>query len=231
VTAGGTYHRPVAGTVMVVEDDASIGSIVRTYLAAEGFGVVWVRSAEQALEELPRHDVALIVLDISLPGMDGYALCRRLGETLPIIMLTARDEEADRVAGLEAGADDYVVKPFSPRELTARVKAVLRRAGKTAGRPDLRLVLGPAELWPSRREARLEGAELELTQKEFDLLAHLIERAPHVVTRGELLEQVWGFASPGETRTIDLHVAQLRRKLAPHDLIRTVRGVGYQAAR
>ena len=145
-------------------------------------------------------------------------------------MLTARDEEPDRVAGLEVGADDYVAKPFSPRELTARVKAVLRRAGRGAGRADDVLELGPVVLAGGAREVHVDGNEVELTQREFDLLEYLLRHAGQVVTRDQLLESVWGFQSPGETRTVEVHVAQLRKKLGHPELIRTVRGLGYKAS-
>ncbi len=218
-----------SGTILVVEDEQSIGSLVRTYLARDGFDVVWVRSGEDALAELPRHPVRLVVLDIGLPGMDGFEVCRkvRARSSVPIIMLTARDEEVDRVAGLEVGADDYVSKPFSPRELMARVKAVLRR-GEPGGRADV-LTLGPVTVSRPAREVRVDGREVELTAKEFDLLCHLVENAGVVVSREALLDRVWGMAYPGETRTVDVHVGQLRRKLGRPDLIRTVRGAGYKA--
>lgn len=218
----------MAETILVVEDDPNIGALVRTYLERDGFTAIWVRSGEAALTELPRHPVGLVVLDIGLPGIDGLELCRRIGAELPVIMLTARDEVADRVAGLELGADDYLTKPFSPRELTARIRAVLRRA--SAGGADLApLVLGPLTLSPSAREALLDDRELELTQREFDLLEYLMRRPGRVVGREELLEAVWGFISPGETRTVEVHIAQLRKKLGDPALIRTVRGVGYKA--
>jgi DNA-binding response OmpR family regulator len=214
-------------TIMVVEDEPNIGALVRTYLEREGFAVLWLRSGEEALAELRRHEIELVVLDIGLPGIDGFEVCRRIAGRLPVILLTARDEEADRVAGLELGADDYVVKPFSPRELTARVKAVLRRA-HAGGQPDL-LRLGSVTLDPLAREVRVDGREVELTQREFDLLEYLLRHAGHVVTRDALLESVWGFLSPGQTRTVEVHMAQLRKKLGQPDLIRTVRGLGYKA--
>lgn len=213
---------------MVVEDEASIGALVCRYLEREGFRVVWVRSGEQALAELPRHHISLVILDLGLPGIDGYEVCRRIGGQLPIVMLTARDEEPDRVAGLEAGADDYVPKPFSPRELTARVKAVLRRAERSIPRDDV-LVLGPLTLSRSAREVRNGSEEVELTAREFDLLAHLMANPGVVISRDTLLEHVWGFVYPGETRTVEVHVAQLRKKLGSPELIRTVRGSGYKA--
>jgi DNA-binding response OmpR family regulator len=152
---------------------------------------------------------------------------------VPVIMLTARDEEPDRVAGLEVGADDYIAKPFSPRELSARVKAVLRRAGGAgADRPHSEDVieLGPVVLARGAREVRVDDTEVELTQREFDLLEYLLRHAGQVVTRDQLLETVWGFQSPGETRTVEVHVAQLRKKLGRPELIKTVRGLGYKAS-
>lgn len=220
--------RRVASTILLVEDGASIGSLVSRYLEREGFAVVWVRSGEEALAELPRHHFSLVILDLRLPGIDGYEVCRRIGGRLPIVMLTARDEEPDRVAGLEAGADDYVTKPFSLRELTARVKAVLRRTGPGPASDDV-LTLGAVTLSRSSREVRVEGRDVELTPREFDLLAHLLANPGVVISRDTLLETVWGFVYPGETRTVEVHMAQLRKKLGVPDLIRTVRGSGYKA--
>jgi len=223
---------PVPTTVMVVEDEAHIGALIRTYLERAGYHALWVRSGEEALTELRRHPVRLVVLDIGLPGIDGFEVCRRIGGEVPVIMLTARDDEPDRVAGLEVGADDYVAKPFSPRELTARVKAVLRRTGRTLAGGDLHdvLALGPVVLARGAREVRVDGEDVELTQREFDLLEYLLRHAGQVVTRDQLLETVWGFRSPGETRTVEVHVAQLRKKLGHAGLIRTVRGLGYKAS-
>jgi len=220
----------VAATIMVVEDEPNIGALVRTYLERAGYRVLWVRSGEDALTELRRHPIKLVVLDIGPPGIDGFEVCRRIGGQVAVIMLTARDEEADRVAGLEVGADDYVAKPFSPRELTARVKAVLRRAGRgTAGSEDV-VELGPVVLARGAREVHVDGDEVELTQREFDLLEYLVRHSGQVVTRDQLLQSVWGFLSPGETRTVEVHVAQLRKKLGHPELIRTVRGLGYKAS-
>jgi DNA-binding response OmpR family regulator len=213
---------------MIVEDEPNIGERVRTYLRREGYETLWVRSGEDALIELRRHPIKLVVLDIGLPGIDGFEVCRRIAGELPVIMLTARDEEPDRVAGLELGADDYVPKPFSPRELTARVKAVLRRAGQVA--TDDVIALGPVALARGAREVRVDGREVELTQREFDLLEFLLRHAGQVVTRDQLLESVWGFISPGQTRTVEVHIAQVRKKLGRPDLIRTVRGLGYKAS-
>ena len=215
--------------IMVVEDEPNIGALVRTYLQRENYEVLWVRRGEDALAELRRHPVQLVVLDIGLPGIDGFEVCKRIDGRVPVIMLTARDEEADRVAGLELGADDYVPKPFSPRELTARVKAVLRRAGQAAATDDIS-ALGPLALSRGAREVRVNGHEVELTQREFDLLEYLLRNAGQVVSRDELLEAVWGFVYPGQTRTVEVHIAQLRKKLGHAELIRTVRGLGYKAS-
>jgi two-component system alkaline phosphatase synthesis response regulator PhoP len=216
--------------VMVVEDEPNIAALVRTYLERAGYRALWVRSGEEALVELRRHPVGLVVLDIGLPGIDGFEVCRRIAGEVPVIMLTARDEEPDRVAGLEVGADDYVAKPFSPRELTARVKAVLRRSGRAGGANSSDVIaVGPITLARGAREVHIDGDEVELTQREFDLLEYLLRHAGQVVTRDQLLESVWGFRAPGETRTVEVHVAQLRKKLGHPGLIRTVRGLGYKA--
>lgn len=216
-------------TVLLVEDEDSIAQLLRTYLGSQGFRVVHVRSGEEALVELDRHPVRVVVLDIGLPGMDGFDVCRaiRYRSSVPLVMLTARDEEIDRVAGLELGADDYVPKPFSPRELTARVKAVLRRAEERVERAVL--VLGDVIVNRERREVSVAGRTVELTAKEFDLLAYLLDHPGVVFTREQLLDRVWGLAYSAGTRTVDMHVATLRRKLDRPKLIRTLRGVGYKA--
>jgi DNA-binding response OmpR family regulator len=218
----------MAATVLIVEDEPHIGSLVRTYLERAGYDALWVRTGERALDELARRRVELVVLDIGLPGIDGFEVCRRIRGEVPVIMLTARDEEPDRVAGLEVGADDYVTKPFSPRELTARVKAVLRRSARptdVAGPPAAALTLGPLRIDSTAREVHLDGQEIELTLREF-----LVRHRGQVVTREQLLEHVWDYRSLGETRTIEVHVAQLRKKLGRPDLIRTVRGLGYKVS-
>jgi DNA-binding response OmpR family regulator len=221
---------PVAGgAVLLVEDEESIGTLVRTYLGRDGYRVVWVRSGEEALAELPRHPIRIVVLDIALPGIDGFEVCRRIRarSTVPIVMLTARDEEPDRVAGLEVGADDYVTKPFSPRELVARVKAILRRVEQ---RPhEQMLELGDVVVDVEGREVTAGGRPVDLTAKEFDLLVYFAESAGIVLSRDRLLDRVWGVTYPGGTRTVDVHVGQLRRKLERPGLIRTVRGAGYKA--
>jgi two-component system, OmpR family, alkaline phosphatase synthesis response regulator PhoP len=219
-------------TVLLVEDEHSIGQLVRSYLDREGYRVVWVTSGEAALMELPRHPIALVVLDVGLPGMDGFDVCRRMRaiSSTPIVMLTARDEEPDRVVGLELGADDYITKPFSLRELSARIKAVLRR---TEGQLESTgvVTLGDIVLTHDSREVTVAGTPVELTAKEFKLLAYLGENAGKVVSRETLLDRVWGMTYAGGTRTVDVHVAQLRRKLGRPDLIQTVRGAGYKAIR
>src|SRR5438270_10697658 len=160
---------PMAGTVLIIEDEQSIGSLVRAYLQRDGFQAVWVRSGEEGLAELDRHPVRLVVLDVGLPGADGFDVCRRIRarSSVPIVMLTARDEEPDRVAGLEVGADDYVTKPFSPRELVARVKAILRRSELRAREPVL--ALAGVAVDRDAREVAVDGRAVELTAKEFDL--------------------------------------------------------------
>jgi len=230
--SGGTAATSFGPTVLLVEDERSIGTLVRGYLERAGYRVIWVRSGEEALIELARHPVRMVVLDIGLPGMDGFDVCRRIrsGSSVPIVMLTARDEEPDRVAGLEVGADDYVSKPFSPRELAARIKAVLRRTdGPTNDEEPL--LLADVEVRRDAREVRVGGELVELTTKEFDLLAWLLEHAGIVFSREQLLDRVWGMAYHGGTRTVDVHVAQLRRKLGRPDLIRTVRSAGYSLDR
>ncbi len=228
--------KPVAsgsqqGTVLLVEDEHSIGSMTRGYLERSGWRVVWVRSGEEALAELSRHQIRIVILDIRLPGIDGFDVARlvRTRSDVPILMLTARDEEPDRVAGLELGADDYLTKPFSPRELVARMKAVLRR---TDGRgAEEVLTLDDVVLNRNAREVAVDGKAVELTTKEFDLLATLLENPGIVVSRDQLLDRVWGMTYPGGTRTVDVHVAQLRRKLGRPELIHTVRGAGYKTVR
>ncbi len=223
---------PASGPlVLVVEDELAIGQLIRSYLGASGYRVLWVRSGEDALAEVGRHEIRIVVLDINLPGIDGFDVCREIRNRsdLPIVMLTARDEEIDRVLGLEVGADDYVAKPFSPRELAARLKAVLRRTdGPT--RRDV-LALGDVELRRDEREVRVAGELVDLTVKEFDLLAWLVENPGIVFSRDQLLDRVWGMTFEGGTRTVDVHVAQVRRKLDRPQLIRTVRGSGYKAVR
>ena len=222
---------PRAGTALVVEDEDSIASLIRSYLERDGFATVRARTGEEALAELERNPIRVVVLDIGLPDMDGFDVCSRIRERsrVPVVMLTARDEEPDRINGLELGADDYVTKPFSPRELLARVKAVLRRAETWLEEPEL--ALGDVVVRRDSREATVAGALVQLTSKEFDLLTILLGHPNVVLTRELLLDRVWGLAFPGGTRTVDVHVASLRKKLGRPELVRTVRGVGYKVAR
>jgi DNA-binding response OmpR family regulator len=219
----------MAGTILLVEDEPSVGELVRGYLSRDGYRVVWVRSGEEALAELDRHPVRMVLLDIGLPGRDGFEICRdiRSRSQIPILMLTARDEELDRVVGLEFGADDYLTKPFSPRELVARMKAILRRT-EPQERHDT-FSLGDVVLDRESHDVTVDGKPVELTAKEFDLLAFFMANAGVAVSRDLLLDRVWGQEYPGGTRTVDVHVAQLRRKLRRPALIRTLRGTGYKA--
>jgi DNA-binding response OmpR family regulator len=219
------------GLVLVVEDDPAIADLVGRYLRRDGFGVHVERDGPGGLAAAGRLGPVAVVLDVGLPGLDGVEVCRRLraaGDQVPVLFVTARDDEVDRVLGLELGADDYVTKPFSPRELAARVRAVLRRAGPRAG-AGADLALGPVVLRPGSRRVLVDGREVALTATEFDLLAHLLAVPDRVFTREQLLSAVWGYAATAGTRTVDVHVAQLRAKLGPRAPIRTVRGVGYAA--
>jgi DNA-binding response OmpR family regulator len=219
------------GLVLVVEDEPAIADLVRLYLTRDGFGVHVEADGAAGLAAARRLRPVACVLDISLPGMAGTELCRRLresGDWTPVIFLTARDDEVDRIVGLELGADDYVTKPFSPRELVARVRAVLRRTAGAPDRSERPRSVGPITLDPGRREVAVAGQPVQLTSTEFDLLAHLMSRPGRVYTREELLASVWGYAAHSGTRTVDVHVAQVRAKLgAGAGVIRTHRGVGY----
>jgi len=217
-----------AGLVVIVEDEPAIADIQRLYLAREGYDVVVATTGEDALDLIRQRRPVAVVLDVGLPGIDGVEVLRRLrsdGDDTPVLVVTARDEEVDRVLGLEMGADDYVTKPFSPRELVARVRAVLRR-GRRAERTD-ELSAGTVVMRPDERRVLVDGAEVELTPTEFELLEALLRNPGHVFTRDELLTDVWRYTSAVTTRTVDVHVAQLRAKLGEALVIRTVRGVGY----
>jgi DNA-binding response OmpR family regulator len=221
-----------AGKVMIVDDDEHIRELASLYLQKEGFDVSWAGDGTSALEKIQQLSPNLVVLDLMLPGMSGYDVCKqlRLESNVPIIMLTARDEDVDKIVGLELGADDYLTKPFNPRELVARVKAILRRA-ENANDPVAASVirLGDLLIDKARREATAAGRDLALRTKEFDLLAALAENAGIVLTREQLLDRVWGYSFYGETRTVDVHVQHVRAKLAGSGLgITTVRGVGYK---
>jgi DNA-binding response OmpR family regulator len=218
--------------IVVVEDEQSIASLVTLYLTNEGFRVTHVADGALALAEVERVKPDLVILDVTLPGMDGVEICRRLraaGDALPIMMLTARDSEVDRVLGLELGADDYVTKPFSPRELVARVKAVLRRSARATGDAPEILRVGDVTIDIARRSVNAADGDVTLTAKEFDLLAFLAGNRGIVFSRERLLDRVWGYERPVDTRTVDSHVKSLRQKLgASGGIVLTVRGVGYK---
>ena len=223
-----------ASTILLVEDEQNIASLVSLYLGNDGFDVVHVTDGAAALDAVDRVEPALVILDVMLPGIDGLEVCRRLRarEThVPIIMLTARDGEVDRILGLEFGADDYVTKPFSPRELVARVKAVLRRAIPPAGgQPQGALMLAGVSLDEDRRAVTVHGGSVVLTAREFDLLAFLVHNRGIVFSRDRLLERIWGYERPVDTRTVDSHVRSLRAKLGEDaQVVKTIRGVGYKA--
>jgi len=216
------------GLVLVVEDEPAIAQLERMYLQREGFGVQVATDGDAALLAVRNLRPVAVVLDVGLPGLDGTQVCqamRAADDWTPVLFVTARDDEVDRVLGLELGADDYLTKPFSPRELVARVKAVLRRGPREQ---TALLRHGPVAMDPARRLVTVDGAPIELSATEFDLLAHLLRRPGQVFTRDQLLSSVWGYAAAGGTRTVDVHVAQVRAKLGAYaDLVRTVRGVGY----
>jgi DNA-binding response OmpR family regulator len=213
-------------TVLVVEDEPEIADAVVQRLRSEGFDARSVADGRAAVDLCRRLKPDLVVLDLMLPGLDGLEVCRRIQaeRRVPVVMLTARDDETDLVVGLSVGADDYVSKPFSPRELVARIRAVLRRAADAADGAVLRQ--GDLELDPASRHVRRDGAEVHLTPIEFDLLAHLLARPGIVFRREQLLADVWGYAEGAGPRTVDSHVRALRRKLGD-DAVRTVHGVGY----
>ena len=222
-----------AQSVLVVEDEASIASFVALYLKNAGYDVATVANGAEALAAVDREKPALIVLDLMLPDIDGIEVCRRVrrGSDIPILMLTARDEDVDKIIGLEVGADDYLTKPFNPRELVARVRAILRRAtSERADRESAVLRHGDLTVDAGRREARVGEEEIQLAPKEFDLLWELLDHRGLVLTRDQLLERVWGYTFAGDTRTVDVHVRQLRRKLGDASPIVTVWGVGYKVS-
>jgi len=217
--------------ILIVEDERSISDLLRMYLAREGYGVHVSTTGPDGLAAARSLHPAAVLLDVGLPGMDGTEVCRQLraeGNWVPVLFCTARDEEVDRVLGLELGADDYITKPFSPREVVARVKSVIRRAG-LANEQDGPLQLGSVTVDEVSRRAYVNGEQVALTATEFDLLAYLMSHPGRVFSREQLLSQVWGYAAVVGTRTVDVHVAQVRAKLGQADLIRTVRGVGYAA--
>jgi DNA-binding response OmpR family regulator len=218
--------------ILLVDDEPSIVQLARMYLEREGFRIQEAADGEAALEAVKKHRPALTVLDVMLPKLDGFEVCRRLraeNNPVAIIMLTARDDDIDKIIGLELGADDYLTKPFNPRELVARVKAILRRSESKPAPTGKVLHLGDLTVDPASREAHAGGRQLDLRTQEFDLLLALAEHRGMVLSREQLLQQAWGFDFYGQTRTVDVHIAHLRKKLEGSVArIETVTGVGYK---
>ena len=217
--------------ILVVDDDLELMGLIGFALRQTGYLVIEAADGVEALSTFQREQPDLVILDVNLPGLSGFEVCRRIRAEAPtpVMLLTVRSSEDDQVRGLDGGADDYLTKPFSPRELVARVKTVLRRAAGGAAAEPAALQVGDVRLDPGRRRAWAAGAEVSLTATEFDLLAFLMRRPGRVYEREQLLSQVWGYAAAAGTRTVDVHVAQLRAKLGVASPIRTVRGVGYSA--
>jgi two-component system response regulator ResD len=228
-------------TIFIVDDENTLRDVVRRYLELDGFQVVEAETGLQALDLLRAHPVDLMLLDIMLPEMDGFSLTRTLRnapefqnryDDLPIIMLTSRGDEVDRIMGFELGVDDYVVKPFSPRELVARVKAVLRRASSGSEAADEPLTFANLHIDPLRRTVTLRNEQVILTAKEFDLLWLFVRHPQQVLTRDQLINQVWGYDFDGDDSTVTVHIRRLREKIEPDPsqptYIHTVRGVGYK---
>ena len=220
----------MAERILIVEDEINIATPVKTYLEKAGFDVDHALTGADALRLMEATPPNLIVLDLNLPDIDGLEVCRRIRATsqVPIIMVTARDDDIDKIVGLEVGADDYLTKPFNVRELVARVKAILRRAPTAAQPIGGVLTHGGVSIDRGRHEVLLNGEIVQLAPKEFDLLWTLLEERGHVLTRDQLLERVWGYTFAGDTRTVDVHVRQLRRKLGDDCPVVTVWGVGYK---
>lgn len=217
-------------TVLVVDDEQHIIDLARMYLEQEGFTVEQALDGAEALRKIRDLKPALVVLDLMLPEVDGWEVCRRARESsgVPIIMLTARSDDVDKIVGLELGADDYLTKPFNPRELVARVKAILRRYDRSM-QPGTVIHLGQLTIDPSSREVTLAALRLKLRTQEFELLCTLARHRGQVLTREQLLDLAWGYDFYGETRTVDVHIAHLRKKLRGGDVeIETIRGVGYK---
>ena len=218
---------------MIVEDESSIASFVALYLKNAGYAVRTVGKGTDALDQVSSDPPALVILDLMLPDLDGIEVCRRLRKSsdVPILMLTARDEDVDKIIGLEVGADDYMTKPFNPRELVARVKSILRRSTPERRQAESAVIRhGDLTVDAGRREVRVVEEEIQLAPKEFDLLWELLDHRGLVLTRDQLLERVWGYTFAGDTRTVDVHVRQLRRKLGEASPIVTVWGVGYKVS-
>lgn len=222
-----TRH-PQGKTVLVIEDDLAMASLIRTYLEHEGYVVETTETGDQGIELIQRRPPHVVVLDVMLPGTSGWDVLRTLRSRsdVPVIMVTARRAEEDRLRGFDQGADDYVVKPFSPNELVARVGAVLRRYHPNSLEP---MVVGPLEIDPQRREVRIDGSAVTLREREFDLIAYLASRPGTVCSRAELLDRVWGYSFTGDVRTIDTHIRRVREALGnAGPMLRTVWGIGYQ---
>ncbi len=228
----------MADRVLVVDDEEPIRKLVEYNLAQAGYDVTVAENGSVALEMVHQQRYDLLILDLMLPGIGGMELCKRLRQEqakIPIIMLTARGEEIDRVLGLEMGADDYVTKPFSPRELVARARAVLRRNPEEPANPGATIDAGPLRLDLEKYEVTMRGQPVELTPREFELLHYLLKHADRVVSRDQLLDRVWGYEYAGDTRLVDVHISHLRDKIeqdpkSPQH-IKTVRGVGYKFVR
>jgi len=223
-----------SGRILVIDDDAELCKLVARFLSAEGFSVETVRTSTQGVERARSGEHELIVLDVMLPGMNGFEILRRLRSEsrTPVLMLTARGDDLDRILGLEIGADDYLPKPFNPRELAARIRAILRRANtKVSAQSSTPMVVGDLELNPSSRSVRMSGNVLNLTTIEFDLLEKLLKSAGRVVGREELVREVLGREFSPFDRSIDTHVCNLRKKVGPYsdggERIKGVRGLGY----
>ncbi len=218
----------VTGNILLIEDEQEIADLLELFFEREGFRLIHASTGEEGLVRMTERDPRVVLLDVGLPGMDGFEVCRRIraDSEVPIIMLTARGGEIDKIVGLELGADDYVAKPFSPRELVARVKAVLRRSEERSLMPRI-IEVGEIAIDSGRREVKVEDGVVRPTAREFDLLWYLAEHRGLVLSRGQILQAVWGYDYLGETRTVDVHIRQLRKKL-PGVPIETVWGVGYR---
>jgi DNA-binding response OmpR family regulator len=220
----------MAQKILVVDDEENIRDLATLYLQKEGFTVDTAVDGRDAVSRFAQVQPAMMILDVMMPGMDGFEVCREIRRdyNVPILMLTARSDDVDKIVGLELGADDYMTKPFNPRELVARVKAILRRS-ETGKRQATAISVGNLAVDKARREAKIDDRDLALRTKEFDLLVAFVENSGLVLTREQLLESVWGYEYAGETRTVDVHVQHLRSKLNGANVsIETLRGVGYK---
>jgi DNA-binding response OmpR family regulator len=228
--AGGGTNPAMAQKILVVDDESNIRDLAMLYLEKEGFAVEAAENGREAIAKFSAVQPAMVILDVMMPGMDGFEVCReiRREHDVPILMVTARSEDVDKIVGLEIGADDYMTKPFNPREMVARVKAILRRS-EGGRKPQNVLTVSNLTVDKARREARVGDTLLTLRTKEFDLLIAFAENPGIALTRDQLLETVWGYDYAGETRTVDVHVQHLRSKLnRAHVQIETLRGVGYK---